>query len=449
MAIQRNYRYVYCPPGVQSRYSLIVLDEENQPHIPLTDFYHDQLARKSNSTALSYLKSVLSFFHYLGNHSNYQGNSISWTDEPHKIRVAIEDYLQHQMHCKVQEKDTFQLVRLTNKSPNTVSRFLSALKACYKSLILLKHYHYPNPLLDAQAVLNPYADTPGVRKDKLRMPAAAGTEDPIPTRRLTDSYFKLVNNDWEPHIIGDPHLPYQVYQAGKQAGWSLRDRLIVRLLFETGARLSEVAQLVVGDYRNRKDFQEASTFNKGSHGRRVKFLRFGKDSVKLLHQYINGERRECDPEGRVFEELPNDAPLFLSDRGTAYNREALYYHWQKAMRAGGLDLNPHKARHWFVTTRLREIYRLSRDANEIARRKKELIRYMGWKHDDTLQVYEHYFDEEHHRQAHDEMLENMKLEEKRYLAERKNQKKKPQLTLHLRGKEELRDELEDFFDELE
>ena len=44
--------------------------------------------------------------------------------------------------------------------------------------------------------------------------------------------------------------------------------IIARMLFETGARVSEVIELTVGDYRERKSHQEVITFNKGSHDKR-------------------------------------------------------------------------------------------------------------------------------------------------------------------------------------
>ena len=64
------------------------------------------------------------------------------------------------------------------------------------------------------------------------------------------------------------------------------------------------------------------------------------------------------------------------------------------MTNGDIKLNPHKARHWFVTTRLREIHNISKYDSEIHQRKNELIKYMKWKNPDTIRVYEHYFDEE-------------------------------------------------------
>jgi hypothetical protein len=162
----------------------------------------------------------------------------------------------------------------------------------------------------------------------------------------------------------------------------------------------------------------------------VKFLRFGKDTVKRLMHYINTERKQLDPDHLGFDDLPDDVPIFLTEWGTPLTYETWYYHWNKAMQISQLKLNPHKARHWFVTTRLREIYNISKTEAEIQQRKNELIKYMKWKNQDTIKVYEHYFDEEKHREAHDHMLENMEHREQEYNANRKTKRKqKPQLTL--------------------
>ena len=142
---------------------------------------------------------------------------MEWNDSEEKVRVVVEEYLRHEMKCKVRDKDSFRLVSLTNKSPNTISRFLSALKSFYKSMIHLKQYTYSNPLIDGQTILHNYKEgLKGVRDDKPRMPSVAGTEEPIIHRRLTDSYFKIINEEWQPQIIDDIDLPYQVYQAGKK-----------------------------------------------------------------------------------------------------------------------------------------------------------------------------------------------------------------------------------------
>ena len=425
-----KYWYDYCPDGVESRFELLVFNCKNQPFLPLTEHYHDCIGRISKSSALSYMQCLLPFFTWLEQFSNFQGKRVKWDDSPDIIRIAIEDYLMNEMACKVKEQDTFRFVNRTSKSPNTVNRFLSALKSFYKSLIHLKQYEYLNPLIDSYNILNGYkSNIEGVRTDKPRMPSEAGTEDATSHRRLTDSYFKLINEEWQPKIIGDIHLPYQVYQAGKKVNWSLREVVIARMLFETGARASEVIELTIGDYRSRKSFQEASTFNKGSHGKRVKFLRFSKDTVKLLMRYINTERKQYDELQRNFDILPDEVPIFLTELGSPLTYESWYYHWDKAMKECEIRLNPHKTRHWFVTSRLQEIYNTSNTETDIKQKKNELIKYIKWKDEETIKVYEHYFDEENHRKAHDEMLKSMAQQEQEYLKQKKNKSKKnPNLT---------------------
>ncbi|MGE7924667.1 hypothetical protein ACQKND_16005 [Viridibacillus arvi] len=181
------YWFEFCPKHIDSKYELLVF-KDNQPFVPLTDYYHDCLGRIDKSSALSYLKCLLPFFKWLEKESHFQGNRVLWNDPQEKVRVAIEDYLIHEMKCKVRDKNTFRFVNLTNKSPNTISRFLSALKSYYKSMIRLKQYLHSNPLIDGQAILHSYKEEiKGVREDKPRMPSVAGTEEAILHRRLTDS----------------------------------------------------------------------------------------------------------------------------------------------------------------------------------------------------------------------------------------------------------------------
>ena len=52
------------------------------------------------------------------------------------------------------------------------------------------------------------------------MPAISGTED-LEHRRLTDSYFKIINEEWQPKIIDDP-LTLPSLSSGKNINWSQR-----------------------------------------------------------------------------------------------------------------------------------------------------------------------------------------------------------------------------------
>ena len=49
------------------------------------------------------------------------------------------------------------------------------------------------------------------------MPSVAGTEEPITHRRLTDSYFKVINEEWQPQIIDDMNLPLSSLSSRKKS----------------------------------------------------------------------------------------------------------------------------------------------------------------------------------------------------------------------------------------
>ena len=57
----KGYYYAYCPKDVESRYELLVFNNNNEPFLPLTDFYQDNIGRISKSSALSYLQCLLPF----------------------------------------------------------------------------------------------------------------------------------------------------------------------------------------------------------------------------------------------------------------------------------------------------------------------------------------------------------------------------------------------------
>lgn len=169
-----------------------------------------------------------------------------------------------------------------------------------------------------------WGEQPRERGNRPRMPKEAGTEEPLSFRKQTDSYFKIINEEWVPEIIGDWDLPYRIYQAGDTQGWRLRDEVIIRFMFETGARISEILELTVGDYRKRSDIHELAATNKGSFKRRIKFIRISPETLKLLIKYVNSERRHFSSTQVKFNDLPGVEPLFLSTRGTPYTYSAFY-----------------------------------------------------------------------------------------------------------------------------
>ncbi|MGG0537962.1 MULTISPECIES: tyrosine-type recombinase/integrase [Priestia] len=454
------YCHVKCPEGAKAKkFKLIVLDKHLKPFLPLTVFYKEALGRIAESSAESYLKTLYTFFTWLHTDSNYQGRTVNWDDEPHIVRVAIEDFLMHEAHCKVITSDskTYYNVKLTQKSPHTVSRMLSALKSFYKIMIHVKMYLYPNPLIDAHAILEEHQEQrEGVREGKPRLPKEAGTEEPLPkrARRLTDSFFKVINGEWKPHIIDDPHLPFMIYKAGDDSKWKLRDEIIIRMLFQTGARAREVIELTFGDYRARNDKGEFATFNKGSHGKRTKFLKVDNDTLKLLDRYIHGERKKVDNSGLEMNDVPDEAPIFLNQHGNPYTYDAFLKNWSTITDKAEIKINIHKTRHWFVTRSIRMIREEYKDKTEQDKAIERLRIYMNWSAKaDTMKVYEHYVDERDYVTVeHRRLLERMNKEEKEYFEEKKPRKRAHQPSVEPRNKvsqmPEKQHELMSFIEEL-
>ncbi|TYP79425.1 tyrosine-type recombinase/integrase [Paenibacillus methanolicus] len=408
-----SYFHVFCPKGVKSKYRLIVYNGNKEPFIPLTEYYHDQINRIGEGSVLAYLNTLKPFFSWIEKKSHYKGSLVRWNDQSEAVKEAVRQYLIQKLHCKIRGRENHEGIYTTSKSSKTVHLFLAAIKGFYRSMTRLQMYPYDNPLVDLEWE-DSYGEQPGLRPERPRMPKAAGTEEPLAFRKQTDSYFKIINEEWVPEIIGDWDLPYRIYHSGSLNNWRLRDEIITRFMFETGARISEILELTVGDYRKRTDIHELAASNKGSYKKRIKFIRISPETLKLLIRYVNTERRQAAETQAKFHDLPDKEPLFLSTRGSAYTYSAFYSNWARITTSAEIKLNPHKARHWFVTSMLRGIYENSNTNAEIENKKKQLIEYMKWRDPDTLAVYEHYYDEQKFRDLHEQLQENYTKREKAF-----------------------------------
>jgi integrase len=232
------------------------------------------------------------------------------------------------------------------------------------------------------------------------MPPASGVDPPFGIR-LSANYFRCVDQEWIPKTIDDPDFPNLVYQAGKDYGWGLREMCVVRMLFESGARISEILDLTLADWSVSQFMDQFVARNKGSFGIRTKRLVVSSATAKLCRRYFEDAkegRRAHDKHRLLFSDLSKLSPetlartrLFVTTRGTPMEAKIFRRgHWTPALRAAGIQANPHLARHWFVTNALRMIEQTSKDENEIIRRKAELVQYMAWRTAErTLKAYEH------------------------------------------------------------
>ncbi len=378
-----RFRIVHLSDELQKEFDLpekICADPEGLP-FPEGQAFHAWLIDDNacqRATANNYLKSVLQFLTYLW----FGSPSILYTASAELIRNRIRDYLREKLGCAMRPHRNGNLLVLAPKivTKTSVRLYLIALKRFYTCAILNGWYTDVNPLVWTQRLAMQASEfTP-------TMPPHSGMTLPTEKRgRVPETYFCVSAGDWKPHIIDDPEIPKHLVVALIHH----RDQLITRILFESGARVGEVLGLTVGDWRSRDLRDRALTSNKGSRGERVKEIWWSSGTSRRLHRYVNEERRQYDPLRRGVDELPDPAPLFVTNEGDPYNYPAFYYHWRKACDKAGVRVHPHQARHWFVTMALRSIQALP-DEEKRRAACQSLIAYMSWKNPETIKAYDHH-----------------------------------------------------------
>lgn len=388
----QSFRIVPRPEGITSRYSVVVVDEKGVPHLPLITFYQQMQQQLSDGAARTYLNSLRPYFFYLATDEWRQRRADCWESEPEAVQESVRDYLLRHLGCKIRRHQSYEEVSLTAHSPSTVRIFLAALKQFYFVMRHLGWYAHPHPLLDTttQVLLEVEQEEHEPASKRAAMPQQSGVEEPG-GYQPSENLFRLAKDEWLPHPIDDPDLPKQLMAGFKRAKLCLRDQIVVRMAFESGAHIGELLHLTVGDWRERGGNQEARACSKGSRGRRVKVIRFSDVTAKMLREYINTDRATRDPGQRRLDLLANHDTIFLSQRGKPYSYEAFKPHWYSLCTVVGLDLGIHALRHWYTTQAMRVIAETAKTSAELELRKEELVRYMAWRSPDTLRAYEHYF----------------------------------------------------------
>jgi len=430
-------------PSVEHGHPFLVFDCQNRLHLPLTMFGKEASVRVSPKTVQTYLYTLTSFFTYLDTDVWQQRAANRWDAPPLQVRRAVEEYLVQKLQCKVHpHRHGWKYVALTAGTWSSLRIFLAALKLFYQVMCQRGNYAYPNPLIDSMSAAIAAVESHLEQEESAlafpRMPQESGVVEPQkrPAHRLSDNYYKLEHEGWIPQIIADPTFPGLILQGGKRLSLKQtrqRDEVVTWLLFETGARVSEVTGLMLGDWVALGTHTKAQAFNKGSFGRRTKVLSFHEETVILLKRYFDQERIRFDPQGydlAAYLELAarkhlnlSTVPLFLTIQGTQLTPKAYREHyWNPACQRAGIEADVHQARHWLVTGAVRDIYETAQSEVEIKRRLRGLVEYMQWSSPETLSVYEHYFEQSLDRETRDLFLDRLHTQVQDLLKDRGQQK---------------------------
>ena len=119
----------------------------------------------------------------------------------------------------------------------------------------------------------------------------------------------------------------------EQAMTKDRDGLIVRLMYATGLRVSEITKLKVSDVL----FDTGFIRIKGK-GKKERFVPVDKITLELLKNYLSGRNYTTSKDF-----------VFLSNRKRAFTRQGLWKIIKRKFRKIGVELKPHTLRHMFAT----------------------------------------------------------------------------------------------------
>ncbi len=394
---------VKSPPG--SRFPLLIVDATGLPVFPLCEWYRRQKEDDSGRTPDTYLEMALPYFGFL------LRRKLAWNDPPDRVRAYLVEFLRMDAGCQVApgQEDGY-LVETTGASPlakSSLGVLLAALTSLYDILFAAGYYPHANPMRSERLI--------ALKREHLLQVKNAGAPDHAGIRSETQkathqayptAFFRQKRGKvWEPGVVMEPDDVMQRIRQTidfmmKQATFQ-RDKVVLLLLRQTGARLSEILELTVGGYRKAGHHERALVKNKGSRGREEKVIYFTSVIERELMRYIRTERSEQDPlERKRLEELDDADPIFLTEQGTPYNRDAFYYHWRRLFEAvqqnikeqDKVQFSPHDIRHLHVSTNLTKIKRKAQGDQGLEAELKEGFRQlMGWRSQETMDIYTHVY----------------------------------------------------------
>lgn len=389
------------PPD--SQYPLLIVDAAGSPVFFLCEWYRRKKTVDPGRTPDTYLDMTLPWASFL------LRRGYAWNAEPDRLLAFLVEFLRDDVGCLVgpdsQRVDSL-FVQTTGASPlskSSLGVLLAALTSVYDTLIGAGYYAYQNPMRSERMIqlkqehLHQIKNAGAPDHAGIRSETRAETNRAFPTNQFRQRRGKV----WEPQVVLEPDAVHERMRKTidfmVQHATFERDRVILLIIRQTGARLSEVIEMTVGGYRHARHSGRALVKNKGGRGCEEKTIYFTTSVDQHLHHYIRTERARYDPlKHKRLEDLDDHDPMFLTRRGKPYNRPAFYHHWNKLFAPAQLqfkkqehvEFTPHDLRHLRVS---RTVAKLRQDAKGDAAVEAELLegfnQLMGWRSPETMKTY--------------------------------------------------------------
>lgn len=399
-------------PGAS--YEVLFVDQHGHLIVALTEWYQLRSTLGPASTRDTYLSCLLPFFVFLSE------KGCSWNASPEQLRSILINFYRERFCCLVRpergpERIAVVPTRDTPLQESTLQVFRSALRDFYLIMRDEGLYAFSHPLTSETLLTLKRLHNQSIANSGAPDHAGIRGETHERSRRQPTAFIRYPKaREWRPDLrkeLADVRMGiHKVLDAMVQCPHiSCREKIVLELLRNTGARLHEIVGLSVGGYRNAGIAGQAQVVSKGSLGREIKTIYFAHNPkvIQLLTQYLNRYRPQVDPQQRArLAELDATAPMLLTERGTPYSVKCFYYHWYKYYpqfcSLCPVVFSPHDIRHLFISEfliLLRETCGARTDHFDAERYQREREAFgstiMGWRSAHTIDIYDHSRDSEH------------------------------------------------------
>lgn len=408
------------PPGAP-RYERLVFDANDQLIVPLNEWYHLMKGTGAARTRDTYLAVLRPWFGFLSQ-QGYQ-----WNARPEAVREYTRLFLLEAGCALRAGRVEGWFVQATNRSPmsaNGLHLLIAALRSFYTVMLRGvfdpedQRYHplyaFDHPMYSKILVAWRSEHRKWIRNAGAPDHAGIRSESRADSARQPVGFFQVRVHPLEPPVARDAESTRLAILAGVRYMIDHappREAVILRIMLESGARVSEVLALTARGLRlahNPKIGIDVAAFvrNKGDHTL-AKPIWCSADTRQQLRRYIARDRAQLDPQHRTrLEQLDDDEPIFLSRRkrqleysgfGTVFKRllTNAQRHFNSApqqpdaLRVVLPGMTPHTIRHLHTTFRVKKVRELFSSPAERERALEALVDDLGWRSAEMLKTYDH------------------------------------------------------------